>query len=68
MEWDRAALAPNWDKVIGLELYDHSQSSQLDNSYFDQTENQNIARAPSNAGLLMELQVRLKQEVQKWLD
>jgi hypothetical protein len=31
--WDGDKLLPDWGKVVGRELYDHSKNSQLDNSY-----------------------------------
>ena len=31
--WDGEKLLPDWGKVVGRELYDHSKNSQLDNSY-----------------------------------
>ena len=54
-------------QVVGVELYDHSQTSQLDNSYLDETENQNLAPLPQHAGLLQQLQAQLKTEVTRWI-
>ena len=67
MVWDGARLVPKWDDVVGRELYDHSQNSQLDNSYLDETENKNLAYVPEYASLLAEMEVLLKQEVTKWI-
>ena len=54
-------------QVVGIELYDHSQTSQLDNSYLDATENVNLATDPASGKLLLELKAQLKSEVEKWL-
>ena len=67
MKWDGDALSPHWDQVVGLELYDHSQNSQLDNSYLDETENINFALLPEHAHLLTQLQAQLRAEVKKWI-
>lgn len=67
MVWDGAKLVPKWDDVVGRELYDHSQNSQLDNSYLDETENKNLAYVSEYASLLAEMEVLLKQEVTKWI-
>ena len=67
MVWDGARLVPKWDDVVGRELYDHSQNSQLDNSYLDETENKNLAYVSEYASLLAEMEVLLKQEVTKWI-
>jgi hypothetical protein len=32
MEWDGEKVVANWDKVVGTELYDHTQNNQFDNS------------------------------------
>lgn len=67
MVWDGTKLEPKWDEVVGRELYDHSQNSQLDNSYLDETENHNLAVVPEHASLLAQMEVLLKQEVIKWI-
>ena len=67
MVWDGARLVPKWGDVVGRELYDHSQNSQLDNSYLDETENKNLAYVSEYASLLAEMEVLLKQEVTKWI-
>ena len=67
MVWDGAELQPKWDHIVGLELYDHSSNSQLDNSYLDDTENENLAAVPAHAALLEQLQAQLRREAEKWL-
>ena len=67
MVWDGAELLPDWSKVVGRELYDHSLNSQLDNSYLDETENSNLATDPAHASLLAEMEAMLKEEVTKWI-
>jgi hypothetical protein len=42
MAWDGKRLQPRWDRVAGLDLYDHSSNNQLDNCYLDATENENL--------------------------
>lgn len=65
--WDGEKLAPKWDEVHARELYDHSQVSQYDDSYLDQTENENLAEDASQAGLVSKLSALLRREVTKWL-
>lgn len=67
MVWDGKQLQPVWDRIVGLELYDHSSNSQLDNSYLDATENRNLAHSSNHASLLAKMQVQLRREVEKWL-
>ena len=67
MVWDGAKLLPKWDQVVGRELYDHTQNSQLDNSYLDETENENMAAIPQHASLLKQMEAKLKVEVTKWI-
>lgn len=67
MKWDRKTLSPIWDQIVGVELYDHSQNSQYDNSYLDETENENLAVQPSHSSLLNRLQAQLKAEVTQWI-
>ena len=50
-----------------LNVQYHSQNSQLDNSYLDETENKNLAYVSEYASLLAEMEVLLKQEVTKWI-
>ena len=67
MRWDGDALRPLWDEVVGRELYDHGQlSSQLDTTYMDDAENENMAPLPENRVLVAQLSARLKSEVTKW--
>lgn len=65
--WDGAKLAPLWDQVHARELYDHSRVSQFDDSYFDQTENVNLADDNDQAPLVRQLSAQLRREVQQWL-
>ena len=67
MAWDGAALLPRWDQGVGRELYDHSRNNQFDNSYFDETENENMAAQPQHAALVAQLEAQLKEEVTKWI-
>ena len=67
MVWDGANLLPRWDTVVGIELYDHTKTNQFDNSYLDETENENMAADPANAGLVKQMQTKLKVEVTKWI-
>jgi hypothetical protein len=38
----------------------------MDNSYFDETENENMASLPQHAGLVAQLEAQLKKEVSRW--
>ena len=67
MVWDGAKLRPHWDRVVAIELYDHSMTNQFDNSYLDETENENMAADPANAELVKQMQHKLKLEVTKWI-
>ena len=67
MAWDGKKLQPKWDQIVGLELYDHSANNQLDNSYLDATENENLAGVSAHAALLEQLQTQLRREAEKWL-
>jgi arylsulfatase A-like enzyme len=66
MVWDGGALRPRWDQIVGRELYDHTLTNQMDNSYFDETENENMASLPQHAGLVAQLEAQLKKEVSRW--
>lgn len=49
MEWDGAALAPRWDRVVGEELYDHAGDDGLGGALiFDAFENLNLASRVAN--------------------
>ena len=49
MEWDGAALAPRWDRVVGEELYDHAEDDGLGGArIFDAFENLNLASRVAN--------------------
>lgn len=67
MKWDGLKLAPHWDQIVGLELYDHSHISQLDISYLDLAENENLAASAKHTKLLTWLQAQLQVEVTKWI-
>ena len=67
LKWDGKNGVPLWDHKVGVELYAHTEESQYDNSYLDDTENTNLAMAPGNAAHLEELSAQLKAEVAKWM-
>jgi hypothetical protein len=67
VRWNGKSGTPIWSAKVGLELYDHSKESQYDNSYMDDTENENLAAHPENAKHIKELSAQLHAEVAKWM-
>jgi iduronate 2-sulfatase len=52
VEWDGSKLQANWNKLVGVELYDHSKiATNNTKERFEQTENSNLAASADKATL-----------------
>merc|ERR1712150_118204 len=64
---------PDWDTVVGTELYNHSESDSAGMSgspiihYLDSTENTNLAANGAHSSLVSKLTKTLRETVTKWL-
>lgn len=65
--WDGAKLRPDWEKPVGLELYDHTGDTGMAPAAFDDFENVNLAGRPEYAQVQAQLLARLRKEVEKWM-
>jgi hypothetical protein len=67
MVWDGEKLHPKWDKVVGVELYDHTGQDQTTTAYMDASENMNMAPLPENKALVVSMSALLKKTVLKYM-
>jgi len=65
VRWDGKHLRPDWNHVVGTELYSHEGNTGLGPEVYDDFENENLAEKPEYASIQAKLLTRLQAEVDK---
>ena len=65
VRWDGKHLRPDWNHVVGTELYSHEGNTGLGPEVYDDFENENLAGKPEYASIQAKLLTRLQAEVDK---
>jgi iduronate 2-sulfatase len=65
--WNGSALRPDYDHVVGVELYDHAGDNGMAPAAFDDFENVNLAGNAAYASIEAELRARQIEEIKRWI-